>query len=421
MVGILNAGNVEEIVIRTIYDDTGAKKGLNTTTTQVKKLGNGMENVTKVTKNASGQFVNMTKQTRKSQEQFSMWALSFIFAGMQIKMVAQQIARSTTATFLKIEQGQTDAGRSLIGLAANFKFLQFQIGQAIGTALKPLMPILTSIIRSVAQFVAQNPGKTFAAIAAAFTLGTGMFLGGQMVLFADALVALIDKGGGLTKVMAPLAFLANPVVIGSLLALVALSRVTWKSFSETPEAWQALKDSMSVLGGEDGPLENIGDSMERLIQTIFPDFQLSWENIAWTVAWAGKIIVNQVAAITEGLSMMANLAAIAINSMMGIRAALLGNEEEAMRRQRAVDDAREAITGSATNLRSMTSSQAGLLAQGPMGFKEDSLREQNGRNESARNFLEGGPQLLINANVVNMGSDGSVRGTGNDSLISRTT
>lgn len=202
--------NVEQFVIKGVYQD-GIKTGVEKTTRSVKKLSNGMQEVTVRTRGANGKIKSFTKTIEKQREEFQMWALSFVFAGMQIKAVSEQITRASVGTFLKISEGNTEAGRSIIGLAAHFKFLQFEIGNAIGMALKPLMPILTTLIRGVAQFVQQHPELTFAAIASAFVLGTGMFLGGQMVLFANAAVTLVNQLGGLQGVQASLAGMKSSV------------------------------------------------------------------------------------------------------------------------------------------------------------------------------------------------------------------
>lgn len=188
------SGNEESVIIK--YNSTGFKK----VSTEVKKLGSGFEEVVKRQRGytSSGRRVMsqtklLSKEVRKIRSQFQMWALSFLFAGMIIKQTAQRIAQSTTKAFLDMERGQTAAGQSLLRVQAAFKFLSFEVGRAIGMALKPLLPIIISIVKGFAQFVQNNPALVFASIAAAFTLGAGLFLGGQMVMFGSALLDLAGK------------------------------------------------------------------------------------------------------------------------------------------------------------------------------------------------------------------------------------
>lgn len=168
--------------------------------TEIRNIGRGLQEVTTRFTNFDGKVIKTTKKIEQQRSVFQMWALSFLFAGMQIKRTAEMITKSSIDTFMKISQGQTESGRAITGLAANFKFLKFEIGNAIGTALIPLMPILTNIVKSVAAFVQQHPEATFAAIARAFILGTGLFLGGQMVMFANGVFELVKNVGGLETV-----------------------------------------------------------------------------------------------------------------------------------------------------------------------------------------------------------------------------
>jgi hypothetical protein len=106
-----------------------------------------------------------------------------MFMGMIITRTATQIKRASVDTFLKIEQGSTEAGKALIGMRAEMEYLKFSIGRAIGEALSPLLAFLIPIIQGFARFAAQHPEITFGAIATALTVGYGLQAAGNVGMF----------------------------------------------------------------------------------------------------------------------------------------------------------------------------------------------------------------------------------------------
>ncbi len=115
---------VIQVVVQTVFDDEGMKKGTRKVVTTAQDMGKGVQRVTKQLA-SNGAIISRTFQ--KQRQEFSAWALSFIFAGMQIQRTAQSIAATSVDTYLKMTRGQTEASQALIGLQANFKFLQFQM------------------------------------------------------------------------------------------------------------------------------------------------------------------------------------------------------------------------------------------------------------------------------------------------------
>lgn len=396
---------VETMVIKTIYDGKDADRKIEKTVTSIKKLSNGMQEVQKRVIGSNGKLKSYTKTIEKQRSEFQAWALSFIFAGMQIKAVSEQITRASVGTFLKISEGNNDASRAIIGLAANFKFLQFEIGNAIGTALKPLMPILTMLIRGVAQFVEKHPELTFAAIAGAFTLGTGIFLGGQMVLFADAVVDLVNKGGGIAGVLSPFSIFKNPWVAAAIIAFASIAGLSWKAFNETPDAWNAVKGAISEIGRVF--TEDLVPAIENMIKTIFPDFELNWENIAWTAAWAFRIIADGIKIIMQDLSALINGIAGVIKAFEALNsAAHLDFSSAKSSLSGAISDFSKAYS----NFSSTDSSIADMFStasMGPMRYKEintyGGFQGAGTYNPYTNNYIpQSGPQTLINANVINV-------------------
>lgn len=131
----------------------------------------------------------------------SMGLLSFLFIGQAITKTMTRIFTSTTDTFMKITQGQGKMAEGLTALSAYWTYLKFTIGNAIATALAPLLPYLISAVKWIADFVNSHP--KFVAWALAIGLAVGMFLilGTTIALAASGLstflygTTLAEAGG----------------------------------------------------------------------------------------------------------------------------------------------------------------------------------------------------------------------------------
>ncbi|MHA1829892.1 MAG: hypothetical protein ACTSX6_14725, partial [Candidatus Heimdallarchaeaceae archaeon] len=148
----------------------------------------------KLTKNTVAQMKYVISETGKvldsyidkidkTRDHFNYGYLSIMFFGMVLQRVSQQIMKSTISVFQRIEQGGTAAGRAIVAISAEFQFLKFEVGRAIGEALLPLLPILTKMIRGMAQFIQQHPEETFYSIATVLAVGGAMSMLGQVGLF----------------------------------------------------------------------------------------------------------------------------------------------------------------------------------------------------------------------------------------------
>ena len=96
------------------------------------------------------------KEAARLTQGFKMHLLGLMFFGMMLQRVFLGIMKQGVDTFMRITEGQTEAGQAMTALSANVEFLKFAIGDAIATTLLPLLPIIVSIIEKIVDFISQN-------------------------------------------------------------------------------------------------------------------------------------------------------------------------------------------------------------------------------------------------------------------------
>ncbi len=164
---------------------------------------------------------NAKKSMMHLQRASLQFNLSMMFMGMQIQRVFDTIAKSSINTFMKISAGATPASKAIAGMGANFEFLKYTIGDALGTALMPLLPIITGLIEGIADFIQQNPEFAAGLLTAGFAAGTLMMTLGQVGLFLGGLKMML--GAGLSdKFIALGASFAEASRLGGTSGLVAI-------------------------------------------------------------------------------------------------------------------------------------------------------------------------------------------------------
>jgi len=147
----------------------------------------GAKAVEKANKKIAKSSKDVVNNQKKVKQQFDYSLLSFMFAGMAINRIGKRIVDSSLNTFTKISQGAGEAGKAMTALSAEWTFLKFEVGKAIGTVLGPLVPILTKIIRGFAKFTAQHPVTVFAGIASVLAVGGTLSVMGQVGMFLQGL------------------------------------------------------------------------------------------------------------------------------------------------------------------------------------------------------------------------------------------
>jgi len=118
--------------------------------------------------------------------------MSSLFLGMQVAAAFTSIARGAVDAFLKIRASAGPTNDAISMLGASINFLQFAIGDAIASALEPFLPMIMGIIENVVEWVSQNKELTASIIIGGIALGTLMLLGGQFLILASSMIAVVQ-------------------------------------------------------------------------------------------------------------------------------------------------------------------------------------------------------------------------------------
>jgi hypothetical protein len=180
---------------------------------QFTKMGYVVDEFGNIFNVATGKIVKQGEAFSSATQQmtrFKMHYLSLMFAGMLISRMTDKFMRDTVSTMMKMTEGQSQSAQALLSLTASWEYLKFSIGDAIGTALEPVLPYIVAIVDGFADFVQQNPEATFSAIFGLFAAGTTLMAIDQIGLFMQGLAAwraspelmqFTSAGGGLEKLM----------------------------------------------------------------------------------------------------------------------------------------------------------------------------------------------------------------------------
>ncbi len=168
------------VSLRTVQDQTIVKSQ--------QKFSKGLVKNMKYVVDANGNLIDsQIESVEKARDTFNFGYLSVMFFGMALRRVSQSIIKTTMSAFTKIADGATEASRAVTVVSAEFEFMKFEIGRAIGEALVPLLPIIQKITRGFADFVQQHPEATFYSIASVLAVGGAMSMLGQVGLFLQGL------------------------------------------------------------------------------------------------------------------------------------------------------------------------------------------------------------------------------------------
>lgn len=149
-----------------------------------KSIGQSLKEQIKVVQS----FGNKFRMLASLMMQFG---LNMLFTGMMIQKAFMNMAKTTVDTFLKISAGTTAGSQAIITLGAAFEFLKFAVGEAIGQALIPFVPLILDIVDSVVDWVTTHKELTAALVLGGIAFGTFLMLAGQFALIMSPVVSLI--------------------------------------------------------------------------------------------------------------------------------------------------------------------------------------------------------------------------------------
>lgn len=129
-------------------------------------------------------------EAEKVRNSFDMAYLSILFFGMALQRLFMNIIRSGVGVYQKMVKNNTEASNAFTHLSANVELLKFTIGEAIGTALLPLLPAIINVVQAITNWINKNPMLTSTLLVGGAALGTFILLVGQ---FGLAIPSILKK------------------------------------------------------------------------------------------------------------------------------------------------------------------------------------------------------------------------------------
>jgi len=292
----------------------------------------------------TGRYRSVEKAMRSAKNmtnRFRMELLGTMFFGMMIQQTFMNISKSGVEAFMKITEGQTQAGQAILRLQGAFQYLQFAVGDAIGSALIPHMEAIINIVEVVVDWIDQNQGLTATLITVGIVLGGFLFIVGTFGLGLSSVMQLIGTSGaaaGGTSLIARLGGLKNILgmagVAGALVALQASWEANWGNIQET------FSEKNKII------FDTLGTLNSMLIQV----FQYNWEDVMWSFKRIGinafMWVLNQGIQFLNQLIGMMNL----VGGFAGFEIPLIGSAD-AIRENvlKALGPRPSSISGAVTN------------------------------------------------------------------------
>jgi len=265
----------------------------------MKHLGWNVNTTGRLFERSTGRFVAMdnamkelTSNSKKFQRRFQFHYLSILFFGMAIQRVFMQMATESTKAFLKMTEGQTQAGEALNGLSAGFEFLKFSVGDALGTALIPVLPTILGIIEGISDWISRNRNLTATLITAGLAVGTLMMWMAILKLGLSGInTLLITQSSAIGGWSASMGALGGPIgiAIALLAALaVALALAQWEDVKEAAKEFANFleEDFKGATKAANKHLDNALDLMGLAIEEFFTIKvpHLFWSGVKATLA-----------------------------------------------------------------------------------------------------------------------------------------
>jgi phage-related minor tail protein len=199
------------------------------------------------------------KAGRGISNSFDEAALGVMFFGMQIQRIFGGIIRSGISTFNKVHNQLESTTTATNRLSGAWKFLKFNIGEA----MQPLMAFLFPIVEGIARWVEEHEKLT------RWILITGAAVGALLMAYGSlklGIGAVIDMFGKFTTLIQPLmqavaslggVFSGVVATIGAIIAVfiaigaaIATNKTVWDSFNNDVlgPIWENFKSLLKTLG-----------------------------------------------------------------------------------------------------------------------------------------------------------------------------
>lgn len=133
----------------------------------------------------------MQEDMKANKKQFSMEYLGVMFFGMGIMNTFMRMSTVATESFMKITQGQGAAAAAMTGFAASVELVKFSLGNAIATALIPMIPKIIELSNSISDLINNNSGLTSNILVWGALFGGLLFISGQLVIGIEALINVL--------------------------------------------------------------------------------------------------------------------------------------------------------------------------------------------------------------------------------------
>ena len=298
----------------------------------------GFDEAVRKTTSKLGKQAVALKKNKKGFLSFSrsMGMLSVLFASQQIFRQMSTLTTSTVGFYMEITKAQTQTGQSITALSANFQFLKFSIGEAIGAILGEWLPGLIELMANVREFVSAHP-KMVGWIVMFLLIGTVVAMAtAQMVLLGAGIqnmagaknlaelgrmikelgVKAAVAGKGIATSMWGFA-IAHPI-LAIIIALLAIAVALWAAH---PGAIKKFKE-------EAGLANNV---IKGMIAHVFSmlgftiDVEDAWTAVAGVVSYLFTLIMWGVAMAAIGFGTLTTVIGMAFHGVtMGWNTAMAG-------------------------------------------------------------------------------------------------
>jgi hypothetical protein len=208
------------------------------------KLGKSLDQIGQEAKQSSTAIEKFNDKMQEFQRTSIMWALGLLFFGMQIQRIFKGILTSTTQFYREVTEGNTMQAEGLTRLASAWQFLKFSIGDAIATALLPLIPMIVDLIDGFSNWASENQKLVAGLVLGGVVIGTILMVLGQLAL---GLGSLIMIGGKVVAFFASLGMAGTASFALLTAGIFAVGAVLAGFFSELDVGWKDAGDAIKSI------------------------------------------------------------------------------------------------------------------------------------------------------------------------------